>query len=727
MTKIIDDIALDFNDVLIKPRPSALSSRKDVDLNVQYKTLSGQTISGIPIISANMSAVSTFDMAKALASHGLFCALHKHYTALEYMQFFRDNANIADKVFLTIGMKDFYILEDMAKFNRVPKLIACDVANGYMYEFASYIEKVRKIAPNSIIMAGNVVCGEGASMLLAAGADIIKVGIGSGCFAAGTRVLMENGSYKNIEDIKLHDKVINQRGEAVEVIGTTFSGLKKVKKYRNNIFPGYSYATGDHKHWVGDLSTSKDFAQSVSIVKFLDKATKNNESKFKWKTLNEYNNDYVCLMPKNINFNLPDKFNYDITKFIFNKVASSHLYTNLTPSYGLGFLIGSFLGDGNARIYTSYRNKGGNHRKNTTGSLLWYFGKNEQVLADLVKKFLKEIFNAECKFEYTNNMIKVHCRNNPLVRFFHQFGKGTDKHLIDELRCSDNSYLTGMYDGLLGSDGHYASDGRESLSNTSPKIIELFLFLGKMVNGYYPSIQTKPPKIGGFGGNIENYKTSFLARSVNHPEWLFTNNYQINRINEFEDYDLYVPTYDIQVDCDTHSFIANNMIVHNSVCHTRLVAGVGVPQLSAILDTIEEVYNKGGLLCSDGGIVNAGDFSKAFVAGANFVMAGGIFSGHDECNMTKFTDEHGRTFMEYYGMSSEHAMNKHNGGMNSYRASEGKLVRVPYKGSVHATIEHILGGIRSTGTYIGAQNLNMFSYYGKLRRVRATHNKVYGE
>jgi GMP reductase len=164
-----------------------------------------------------------------------------------------------------------------------------------------------------------------------------------------------------------------------------------------------------------------------------------------------------------------------------------------------------------------------------------------------------------------------------------------------------------------------------------------------------------------------------------------------------------------------------------SVCHTRLVAGVGVPQLSAILDTIDEVNKLGGLLCSDGGIVMAGDFSKAFVAGAHFVMAGGIFSGHDECNMTKFTDEHGRTFMEYYGMSSEHAMNKHNGGMDSYRASEGKLVRVPYKGSVNVTIKHILGGIRSAGTYIGASELKLFPYYGTLRRVRATHNKVFGE
>jgi GMP reductase len=342
MTKIIEEVALDFNDVLIQPRPSPLSSRQQVDLNVSYKTKSGQTISGVPIISANMSAVSTFDMAKALASHGLFCALHKHYTAAEYLDFYRINENIADKVFFTIGMKDYGKLDAM-KYGYIPKLINIDVANGYMYDFASYVEKVRESFPESIIMAGNVVTAEGASMLMAAGADIIKVGIGSG-----------------------------------------------------------------------------------------------------------------------------------------------------------------------------------------------------------------------------------------------------------------------------------------------------------------------------------------------------------------------------------------------SVCHTRLVAGVGIPQLSAILDTIEEVNKKDGLLCSDGGIVNAGDFSKAFVAGAHFVMAGGIFSGHDECNMMKFTDETGRTFMEYYGMSSEHAMTKHNGGMSSYRASEGKLVRVNYKGSVHSTIEHILGGVRSSCTYTGSNNIQQLSINGQLRRVNNTHNTIFG-
>jgi GMP reductase len=336
-------IALDFNDVLIEPRPSNIKSRQEVDLVTTDKTIFSQaTLTGIPIISANMSSVSTFDMARALTREGLYCALHKHYTIDEYNNFFNNaEAHELERTFITAGMHDMEILQNLDVY---PKLICLDVANGYMTQFGAFVDKVRHLFPESTIMAGNVVTADGARMLIGNGADIVKVGIGSG-----------------------------------------------------------------------------------------------------------------------------------------------------------------------------------------------------------------------------------------------------------------------------------------------------------------------------------------------------------------------------------------------SVCHTRLVAGVGVPQLTAILNVIETCHQYGVLVCSDGGITTAGDFSKAFVAGADFVMAGGIFSGHDECNMVKTTDEYGRTFMEYYGMSSEHAMNKHNGGMAKHRSSEGKVVRVNYKGSVTNTIDHILGGIRSTGSYIGTTKLRAFPLVGTLIPVRNTHNKIFGE
>lgn len=143
-----------------------------------------------------------------------------------------------------------------------------------------------------------------------------------------------------------------------------------------------------------------------------------------------------------------------------------------------------------------------------------------------------------------------------------------------------------------------------------------------------------------------------------------------------------------------------------SVCTTRRVTGVGYPQLSAILECQDAAHGADGLICGDGGIVVPGDLSKAFAAGSDFVMCGGIFAGHDECGGELIrTSDDSPVKMRYYGMSSHEAMDKHYGGKANYRASEGKVVEVPYKGPVANTIEEMLGGVRSACTYIGARRL----------------------
>lgn len=106
---------------------------------------------------------------------------------------------------------------------------------------------------------------------------------------------------------------------------------------------------------------------------------------------------------------------------------------------------------------------------------------------------------------------------------------------------------------------------------------------------------------------------------------------------------------------------------------------------------------------SDGGCTCPGDFSKAFGAGTDFVMAGGLFAAHDESGGELETDEAGNQFKVFYGMSSAVAMNKHSGGVANYRAAEGKAVRLPYRGPVANTIGDILGGLRSSCTYVGAR------------------------
>lgn len=161
-----------------------------------------------------------------------------------------------------------------------------------------------------------------------------------------------------------------------------------------------------------------------------------------------------------------------------------------------------------------------------------------------------------------------------------------------------------------------------------------------------------------------------------------------------------------------------------SVCTTRKKTGVGYPQLSAVIECADAVHGLGGHLCSDGGCCVPGDVAKAFAAGADFVMLGGMLSGHDECAGEIFEDN-GKKYKRFYGMSSAEAMTRHKGSVANYRASEGKSVNVPYRGPVEETILDILGGVRSTCTYVGAQQLKELSKRTTFIRVTQQLNEVF--
>ena len=161
-----------------------------------------------------------------------------------------------------------------------------------------------------------------------------------------------------------------------------------------------------------------------------------------------------------------------------------------------------------------------------------------------------------------------------------------------------------------------------------------------------------------------------------------------------------------------------------SVCTTRVKTGVGYPQLSAIIECADAAHGLGGQIISDGGCTTPGDVAKAFGAGADFVMLGGMLAGHDESGGEKI-DKNGKSFRKFYGMSSSTAMDKHVGGVADYRASEGKTVEVPYKGKVESTLQDILGGLRSTCTYVGAQRLKELTKRTTFIRVAEQENRVY--
>mgnify|MGYP001315758907 CR=1 FL=1 len=176
-----------------------------------------------------------------------------------------------------------------------------------------------------------------------------------------------------------------------------------------------------------------------------------------------------------------------------------------------------------------------------------------------------------------------------------------------------------------------------------------------------------------------------------------------------------------------------------SVCTTRTMAGVGVPQFSAILECGDAANGVDGHIMADGGCTKPGDISKAFGGGAHMVMIGGMLAGHKEGGgsiTTKWikTGEHERLpdgsflpkfeerqFVEFYGMSSDRAREVHGKRKDGYRGNEGKVVHLPFRGSVDTTVEDILGGVRSTCTYIGARRLKDMP---KCASFVTTHNVI---
>ena len=176
-----------------------------------------------------------------------------------------------------------------------------------------------------------------------------------------------------------------------------------------------------------------------------------------------------------------------------------------------------------------------------------------------------------------------------------------------------------------------------------------------------------------------------------------------------------------------------------SVCTTRIQTGVGYPQLSAVIECADAAHGLGGHIIADGGCTCPGDVAKAFAAGADFVMLGGMLAGHDEGGgevISKFYETNElqyeghrvremKQFVQFYGMSSEAANTKHFGGLKDYRSSEGRTVLVPYRGAVAATVQDILGGVRSTCTYAGAKTIKQLPKCATFIRCTQTHNSVY--
>jgi GMP reductase len=226
--RIENEVKLDFNDVLIKPKRSLAVSRSEVELTREFKLLNCELYknkpwdAGVPIVAANMTTVASLKVAEALAKHNCWTALHKFYDLAVLEKFFKDAEGINHRTFYTMGTTD----DDYQKLRMLFKLavplpnICIDIANGYRQSFVKFVREIREMCPRSVIMAGNVCTPEMTIELLIEGkADLIKVGIGGGCFVAGTKVKTKDGT-KPIEKVKAGDEVYTHTGSIKKVIST---------------------------------------------------------------------------------------------------------------------------------------------------------------------------------------------------------------------------------------------------------------------------------------------------------------------------------------------------------------------------------------------------------------------------------------------------------------------------------------------------------------------------
>jgi IMP dehydrogenase/GMP reductase len=597
-------------------------------------------------------------------------------------------------------------------------VLVVDTAHGHS---RAVVEMVRRIKSefDIEIIAGNIATGEAAEALIEAGADCLKAGVGPGCLAAGTRVLMADASYCNIEDVRPGDRVINMNGEPVTVLRAWCTGVREVVGIRHAASPLETLVTPDHAYWVGDLNTvSAATLAAGGYVQMLERPTRAGESKLRWKEIGEIERD-VLLLPRQIAFDLPDHFELDLSEFAVREAGLERYRIRMEDSYELGFLLGAFLGDGHAFINSNGRSE--------IGRVDWYFGHSEHGIAEALAAAVLEVTGVRPSVVEDGKTITIHLYSLQWARLLAEFGKRADKHLPRRYLCGNPVYLKGLHDGLVASDGYVAADGRTCFENTSLALVELFNVLTFLLHGSFPNAHTEAPNAGRLAGtSTDRCLPSFVSRlNVTHEKRL-SESHQVVKPLELRDVDVRIPVYDLEVDCPTHSFVANNAIVHNSICTTRVVAGVGVPQVTAVFDVAEVAIRHGIPVIADGGITSSGDVAKAIASGGDTVMLGSMLAGTDESPGDVILVQ-GERFKEYRGMGSLGAMRARSFSKDRYFQGDvedvDKLVpegiegRVPYKGPLAPIVYQLVGGLRQAMGYCGAATIEALKTESRFVRI----------
>lgn len=721
------------DDVLLIPKYSEIESRNLVDVSVDL----GKGINlNIPICPSNMKDICDLEMALAMASMGGLALLHRFRTEFDGDRTIKDTYKIGmqtlgetwrSHVGGSIGVQenDKITAEELIELGC--KILCIDVAHADSTICLRMVEYIAKKYPEVLLIAGTVGTGKGAKRVNDAGADVIRVNLGNGCFAAGTRILLSNGTCKNIEKIVPGDRIINKNGKPVTVKNVVMTGIKKVVKLKHDLAHKETFVTPDHQYWVGDCNNrTARFWKAGCITKSLDKLTPTKESKYKWKSIKDTNQDCL-LIPRNIQWELKKDFSINIEKREGGNRPENIIKQTeyiLKPNYDLGYIFGTFLGDGHAFI--------GEYKKSKRGNVRWYFGLEEKDIAEKLQLCIKKIFDKDLVIEKKKSILDCCLYYKPLADFLKTFGKKHNKHLPSQFIVDNKEYLTGLFDGLIDSDGSIESPGssspvpRKKLGNTSEKIIELCSIISNIINGTFNSGFRTNPTAGTLKNcNIENCRDGYVASINPGQHKKLTKNYQVSRIRNIEEQRIEIPVYDLEVDCETHSFVANFAIVHNSICTTRLETGNGVPQLSALEDcymysfdrfaTIKDIVENPALtpeefdievdkaltkpygkrkfkVIADGGCKRSGDVVKSLCF-SDLVMTGNMLAGTAE-TPGEIIEIDGITYKNYRGSSTHKKSNV-----------EGVKGLVRYKGPVKEIIEKILQGVRSGCSYQNAKNL----------------------
>ena len=585
-------------------------------------------------------------------------------------------------------------------------VLVLDTAHGHSRSVLAMARELRERFDAELVV-GNVATADATEALIDAGADAVKVGVGPGCLAAGTRILMSDGSYRNIEDVRPGDRVINMVGEPVTVRNAWCTGVREVVAVRHVAAPVATVVTPDHRYYVGDLSTAPAAVASRGFAAVLDRPTPLGEPKRTWRQISDAE-QAVLLLPDRIAFELPDELEIDLREFARRPSRLARNRVSISASYALGYVFGTFLGDGDAFLNTNGRSQ--------IGRVSWAFGRSEFEVGEKLVRCLEEVTGVHASLKPDRQTLKVYLFSLQWARLLSAFGKRDGKHLPSRYRCGDPRYLRGLLDGLVDSDGHIDAGGRMCFKNTSRDLVDLFGVLCFLLEGSFPNVELEQPTAGGLSGtSADRCRPSYRARlNSTHRKRHTSCNLVVKKL-ETQELGIAVPVYDLEVDCPTHSFIADNAIVHNSICTTRVVAGVGVPQVTAVHEAARVAAEHGVPVIADGGMTSSGDIAKALAAGADTIMAGSLLAGTDEAPGDVVL-VHGERVKAYRGMGSLGAMKAR--GFSKDRYFQGdvedveKLVpegiegRVPYKGPVQTVVDQLMGGLRQAMGYCGAATVD---------------------